>query len=69
MIMFEALPPQPSKKKLMEEADKRNFHGALMLEGVPSDTVEKDVAVMVDEYTGARPRSVEKKGRKFRIVP
>ena len=68
-LLMDTLPPNPWRRKLAEKEDKRQLRGGLAVEGMPRDTTEEEMAQLLEEETGGRPRSVRQHQGKWRIQP
>ena len=66
-LMVDALPPQPWRRKLAEEADKKTHAKRLVLSGVPKSMNEHQVALLVEAETGRRPVDVYSSNDGYKI--
>lgn len=67
--MTDALPPQPWRRKLAEEAEKRSHQGTLSVEGLPMDVTAMEMAQMVLAETGQAVAAVRRDGSRFKVTP
>ena len=66
-MMMENLPPHPWRRKLHEEAERRQQAGVLVMEGFPSGTSAGEVEALVMMETNLKPLRVTLDGKKFRV--
>jgi hypothetical protein len=65
--MIDKLPVHPWRRKVMEEAEKRAQHGVLVLEGMPHDTTEAEVAELIAVESGQHAVRVQRDGKRVRV--
>ena len=66
-ILTEAIPVEPLRRRLAEEALRKVSTTGLTVDGLPDAATVGDVVDLVVEETQRNPLKVEKKGRVFRI--
>ena len=67
-LLTDALPPQPWRRKLAEEAERRSAAGVLVIEGMPEDVTEAEMDMMIQQETGQRPQRVKKDGKRMKVT-
>lgn len=68
-LLLDTLPPNPWRRKLAEEEEKKQLRGGLAVEGMPQDTTSEELMLLMEEETGARPKTVRRHHGKWRIQP